>query len=61
MKKRAAALAIVLLIVDIAGRIGVVVAGLYPVDSPKQVLAIILGTSMVAVFAAYIGLKCSNN
>jgi hypothetical protein len=61
MKKRAAAVAIVLLIVDIAGRIGVVVAGLYPVDSLKRVLAIILGTSMVAVFAAYIGLKCSNN
>jgi hypothetical protein len=59
MKKRAAAVAIVLLIVDIAGRIGMVVAGLYPVDSFKQVLAIILGTSMVAVFAAYIGLKWS--
>jgi hypothetical protein len=59
MKKQAAEVAIVLLVVDIAGRIGMIVAGLYPVDSFKQVLAIILSTSMVAVFAAYIGLKWS--
>ena len=57
MKKRAAAVAIVLLIVDIVERIGMVVTGLYPVDSFKQIVAIILGTSMVAVFAVYIGLK----
>jgi len=59
MKKRAAAVAIVLLIADVAGRIGMVVAGLYPIDSLKQILAIILVTSIVAVFAAYIGLKWS--
>jgi hypothetical protein len=59
MKKRAAAVAIVLLIADIVGRIGMVVTGLYPVDSFKQIFAIILGTSVVAVFAVYIGLKWS--
>ena len=59
MKRRAAALAIALLIVVIVGRVGMVVAGLYPIDSFKQVLAIILGTSIVAVFAIYIGLKWS--
>ena len=57
MKKRAAAVAIVFLIADIAGRIGMVVTGLYPVDSVKQIAAIILGTSIVAMFAVYIGSK----
>lgn len=59
MKKRAAAIAIALLIADIVGRIGMVVAGLYPVDSFKQIFAITLGTSIVVVFAFYIGLKWS--
>jgi hypothetical protein len=59
MKKRAAALAIVLLIIVIIGRISMVVAGLYSVDSFKQALAIFLGTSIVAFFAIYIGLKWS--
>ena len=57
MKRWAAALAVLLLIVDIIGRIAMVVAGLYPVDSFKQVLAMILGTLIVAVFAVYIRLK----
>jgi len=37
-----------------------VVAGLYPIDSLKQRAAIILGTSIVAVFAIYIRLKWSS-
>jgi len=57
MKRRAAALAIVLLIADIIGRISMVVTGLYPVESLKQTLAIIFGTSIVAAFAVYIRLK----
>jgi hypothetical protein len=57
MKRRAAAFAIVLLIAVIIGRIAMVVTGLYPVDSFKQTFAIILGTSIVAVFAVYIRLK----
>ena len=57
MKKRAAAVAIVFLIADIVGRIGMVVTGLHPVDSLRQIAAIILGTSIVAIFAVYIGWK----
>jgi hypothetical protein len=53
MKKRAAAVAIVFLIADVVGRIAMVVTGLYPVDSLKQIAAIILGTSIVAIFAVY--------
>jgi len=59
MKRWAAALAILLLVVDIVGRIAMVVAGLYPVDSVKQILAMFLGTSIVAIFAGYIKLKWS--
>jgi hypothetical protein len=57
MKRRAAAVSIVLLFAVIIGRIGMVATGLYPIDSFKQTLAIILGTSIVAVFAVYIRLK----
>lgn len=57
MKRWAAALAILLLIVDIIGRIAMVVMGLYPIDSLKQILAMILGTSIVALFAIYIKMK----
>jgi len=60
MKRRAAMLGIVLLIAVIVGRIGMLVTGLYPVDKFKQILAIILGTTIVAVFAIYIGLKWSS-
>jgi uncharacterized membrane protein len=60
MRKRAAALAIVLLIADIIGRIAMVVTGLYPVDSFRQTFAIILGTFIVAVFAIYIRLNLSS-
>ena len=60
MKRRAAGLAIVLLIVEIIGRIAMVATGLYPVDSFKQTMAIIFGTSIVAVFAVYIRLKWSS-
>ena len=60
MRRRAAALAMVLLVADIVGRVAMVVAGLYPIDSLKQRAAIILGTSIVAVFAIYIRLKWSS-
>lgn len=60
MKRRAAALAMVLLVADIVGRVAMVVAGLYPIDSLKQRVAIILGTSIVAVFAIYVRLKWSS-
>jgi hypothetical protein len=54
MKKWAAALAIVLLVADIAGRIALVVSGLYPLDSLEQIIAIVIGTAIAAVFAIYI-------
>ena len=57
MRKTAAALAIILLVADVIGRIVMVVAGLYPIDSPKQTFAIIFGTAIAAIFAIYIGLK----
>jgi hypothetical protein len=60
MKRRAAALAIAFLIADIIGRVAMVAMGLYPVNSLKQLVAIILGTSIVAVFAIYIRLKWSS-
>jgi cytochrome bd-type quinol oxidase subunit 2 len=59
MKRRAAAVAVVFLVADIVGRIGMAVTSLYPVDSDKQIAAIILGTSIVAIFAVYIGSKWS--
>ncbi len=36
-----------------------VATGLYPLDSLRQVIAMVLGTSLVAGFAIYIGLKWS--
>ena len=60
MKKWAAGLAIVLLIADIGGRIAMVATALYPVNSFMQTLAIILGTSIVAAFAIYVGFKWSS-
>jgi len=57
MKKWAAALAIVLLIADIVGRVSLVVTGLYPLNSLEQVIGIVAGTAIAAIFAIYIGLK----
>ncbi len=57
MKKWAAALAIVLLVADIIGRVALVLTGLYPTDSLKNTFSIIAGTVIVALFAIYIGWK----
>jgi hypothetical protein len=57
MKKWAAALAIVFLLADIAGRAALVGAGFYPTNSFRQIFAIIIGTAIVALFAIYIGSK----
>jgi small-conductance mechanosensitive channel len=57
MKKWAAMLAIVFLIADIVGRIALVAAGLYPLNSTEQIFAIIVGTVIAVIFAIYIGLK----
>jgi hypothetical protein len=57
MRKWAAALAIVLLGADLVGRVALVVGGLYPTGSLKNILAIIGGTSIAVIFAIYIGWK----
>jgi hypothetical protein len=60
MWRRAAALAIALLIADIVGRVAMVATGLYPLSSWKQTFSMVLGTSIVAAFAIYIRLKWSS-
>jgi hypothetical protein len=57
MKKWAAALAIVLLIADVVGRVALVMTGFYPTDSFLNTFAIIGGTAIVVIFAIYIGWK----
>jgi hypothetical protein len=56
-RKWAAVIAIVLLCADVIGRIFMVVAGLYPLNSFRQTFSIIVGTAIAAFFAVYIGLK----
>jgi hypothetical protein len=56
---RMAAVAIVLLLMVIAGRILMVVAGLYPVSTLRQVIAMVLGTSIAAGCAIFIALQRS--
>jgi hypothetical protein len=57
LQKWAAASAIVLLGVDIVGRVALTVTGLYPTDSLENTVAIIAGTVIAALFALYIGWK----
>ena len=54
MRRWAATLAIALLVVDIIGRIALVVAGLYPTDSLKNTFSIVAGTVIVALLAGYL-------
>ena len=56
-RKWAAALAIVLLIADVLGRMFMVLTGLYPVNSALQIVGMVVGTSLAAFFAVYTGLK----
>jgi hypothetical protein len=56
-RKWAAVTAIVLLCGDVAGRIGMVLAGLYPINTFKQTFAIVVGTAFALFFAIYISLK----
>jgi hypothetical protein len=56
-RKGAAIAAIVLLCGDVLGRIGMVVAGLYPVNTFKQTFAILVGTAIALFFAIYLALK----
>lgn len=53
MKKRELVLAMILLGIDVLGRILLILTGFYPTNSFKQVFAIILGTAIVIIFAIY--------
>ena len=53
----AASISLVLLSIDIAGRILLAVTGLYPTDTAKNTFSLIAGTMIVAFVAAYIGWK----
>jgi hypothetical protein len=57
MKKWAAIVAGACLVVVVIGRISLVVAGLYPVNSFLQTFSIIVGTAIAIIFAIYIGMK----
>jgi len=54
MRRRAAALAIALLGLIVAGRIWLVWAGVYPVGSFLPALSVAIGTGIVVVFAVYV-------
>jgi hypothetical protein len=54
MRRWALTAALVCLALDVAGRIGAVVAGVYPLLSSWQVAGIVVGTLIAVVFAAYL-------
>jgi len=46
--------AVVLLGLDVAGRVAMVAFGFFPVDTPRQAVAIAVGTLIVVAFGAYL-------
>jgi len=59
MKRRAAMLALVLLVLVVAGRLSMAVTGLYPLNTPRQTAAMIAGTAIAAGFAIFVALQRS--
>jgi len=57
MKRWAATVALVLLGIDILGRILLAVTGLYPTDTAKNKFSFLAGTLIVALVALYVGWK----
>jgi hypothetical protein len=57
MTRRAVALALIAMALDVAARIEMALTGLYPTDSFRQIFGIVTGTSLVAAVGIYIGLK----
>jgi drug/metabolite transporter (DMT)-like permease len=57
MKRWAATLAVVLLGLDIVGRVVLVATGYYPLDSTENIVGIVGGTAIAVFFAIYILLK----
>jgi hypothetical protein len=59
MKRRAAMVAFVLLVIVIAGRLFMTAMGLYPLNTLKQTAAMIAGTAIALGFAIFIILNRS--
>jgi hypothetical protein len=57
MRKRAAELAMICLILVIFGRVILVLTGLYPVTSFLQDISIFIGTALAVIFAVYVWLR----
>ena len=57
MKKRAAAVAIFMLLLDVVGRVSLVITGLFPIAPLENLIGIVGGTSVAGLFAVFIGLK----
>jgi hypothetical protein len=55
LRKWAAVLAMILLAIDVLGRLELIATGLFPTSSPKNTFSIIAGTLIVGLFALYIG------
>lgn len=55
LRRWAAIVALVLLAIVVMGRVGLVASGMYPIDTLLQLIAIVIGTSIAAAFAIYIG------
>jgi hypothetical protein len=51
MRKRAAALALICLTFVVVGRVALVAAGFFPINSFKQTFAIVAGTAIAIIFA----------
>ena len=56
-RKWGAALAVACLAADVAGRVAMVAAGLYALDTPRQAFAILAGTLIAAGFGIYIAIR----
>jgi hypothetical protein len=59
MRWKVAILAMLLLVVIVAGRISMVMTNLYPVETVRQAAGIAVGTSIAAGFAFYIWVRRS--
>ncbi len=57
MKRWAATVALILLGIDVLGRILLAATGLYPTDNAKNTISFIAGTLIVALVALYVGWK----
>ena len=57
MKKWGAYLAILFLIADILGRLGLVASGLYPLNTAENTFGIVAGTLIAFIFLVYIYVK----